>query len=111
MNDGGADPPAPYRVLAPVASMTSGDVRDDGIWFPPEEGIVPSEVVVEAVAEVKGNDPTALPALYDVVDPDALNTLFRNGGSGFVDFAYAGCVVSVRADGQVVVRSEEERGL
>ena len=68
-----------------------------------------SQTVVLAVAEATGEDPMELPPLYDTVDPDALNNLFedridgaeRLGGN--FEFAYAGCDVTVRADGSVNV--------
>lgn len=68
-----------------------------------------SQTVVLAVAEATGDDAMELPPLYDTVDPDALNRLFedrtdsieRLGGS--FEFAYAGCDVTVRADGTVDV--------
>ena len=68
-----------------------------------------SQTVVLAVAEATGDDPMELPPLYDTIDPDALNKLFgdridgaeRLGGS--FEFSYAGCEVTVRADGTVDV--------
>jgi len=66
----------------------------------------PSETVVEAVAEFKDVDPVDLsPALYDAVDPDALDALFGADGfaDGRVEFVYAGCEVEIDSAGQVVV--------
>ena len=40
----------------------------------------PSMSVVEAVAQQSGVDATELPPLHDVVDPDALDALFRSTG-------------------------------
>ena len=37
----------------------------------------PSEAVVDAVAAVSGTEPEDLPPLYDSIDPDALDQLFR----------------------------------
>ncbi|NHN48423.1 hypothetical protein G9464_12580 [Halostella sp. JP-L12] len=68
-----------------------------------------SQTVLFAVAEAIGDDPLELPPLYDAIDPDALNKLFDSSafgaerGDGTVEFAYAGCDVSVRADGRVTV--------
>lgn len=63
-----------------------------------EPGEQPSVRVVEAIAAAEGVDPAALePPLYDVVDPDALDTLAdslcRNGGqfdgvASRVEFTY-----------------------
>ena len=67
-----------------------------------------SQTVVLAVAEATGEDAMELPPLYDAIDPDALNKLFSGAlgaerRDGSVEFAYAGCDVSVRADGRVTV--------
>ena len=74
-----------------------------------------SQTVVLAVAEATGDDPLELPPLYDTIDPDALNKLFDSstggavGRSGRVEFAYAGCDVSVRADERVAVTPVAEQ--
>lgn len=66
-----------------------------------------SETIVYAVAETKGVDPMDLTErLYDCIDPDALDRLFRTGrhGSGStVVFKMAGCRVEVQDGGAVVV--------
>ena len=61
--------------------------------------------VVEAVAEAKGTRPEELTSpLYDTIDPDALNALFRNGGtSGEVEFTYLGYRVLVDSDGKITL--------
>lgn len=65
-----------------------------------------SETVVVAVAEARGVDPTELdPRLYDFVDPDALDSLFRSD-EGSVAFTMAGCHVTVYGSGRVVVLPE-----
>ena len=63
-----------------------------------------SETVVITVAEATGVDPLELEPLYEVVDPDALNRLFRSA-PGFVEvsFRMANCEVVVHCDGEVVV--------
>lgn len=43
------------------------------------DGLSPSERVVETVAEATATDPLELEPLYDVIDPDALDRLFRPG--------------------------------
>ena len=76
-----------------------------------------SQTVVLAVAEATDEDPMELPPLYDTIDPDALNKLFgdrvdgaeRLGGS--FEFAYAGCDVTVRADGSVDVVPAADPGV
>lgn len=68
-----------------------------------------STLVVETVAEVSGKSPTELEQLYTRIDTDALDRLFRpvaDGPSrtgGKVEFPFDGYVVSVHADGRVVV--------
>lgn len=62
-----------------------------------------SMTVVEAVADAEGIDPVALPSpLADAIDPDALDTLFRDG-SGRVSFDYCGYRVTVDTDKAVDV--------
>lgn len=77
-----------------------------------------SQRVIEAVAETTGNDPTEVGPLYRVIDPDALDRLFSSTGGngrsgGYVEFAFAGCDVEVRASGDVEVterNAEDEVG-
>lgn len=68
-----------------------------------------STKVLDEVAAFKGTEPTELqPPLYDVIDPDALDSLFsERGGSshgGRISFAYSDCEVVVESDGRVTVR-------
>lgn len=74
--------------------------------------------VLRAVAEREGSDPVDLPALYDAIDPDALDALFastRTGTirSGSVSFEYAGYRVTVvcEADRPIVVDLEPGNGI
>ena len=66
-----------------------------------------SEVVVTAVADAKGVDPLDLDPLYDSVDPDALDSLFRGstgaGSATEIRFEMAACEVVVREGNEVVV--------
>lgn len=72
-----------------------------------------STAVVVAVADVTDTHPTDLPPLYDVVDPDALDAIFRPSGDGqpgpgvHVTFTMAGCTVSIR-DGAITVTADSE---
>lgn len=68
-----------------------------------------STKVVAAVAEANGVDPIELDEpLYEVVDPDALDALFRSRADGSrlpygrVTFSMAGCEVVVDSEGHVV---------
>ena len=72
-----------------------------------------STVVVEAVAESMGVSPLELdPPLHRVVDPDALDDLFRPSRAATesprVSFTYAGHEVTVHGRGDVEVRPEAE---
>lgn len=66
-----------------------------------------SEEVVETVAATKGEDPLDLEPLYEVIDPDALDALYRQDGIGRlkspdrIEFTYAGCEVVVGWDGSI----------
>jgi hypothetical protein len=59
--------------------------------------------VVETVAEAAGVSELELEPLYDAIDPDALEVLFRPGAVGRVEFSYQGHAVTVHSDGQVDV--------
>lgn len=61
--------------------------------------------VLEAIAQVEETDPVDIPCpLYEVIDPDALDTLYRTGGSAVVvEFTYCGYSVTVQRDGEVSV--------
>lgn len=80
---------------------------------PPEyEGEVPpSHAIIEAIAAREGVDTTDIEppeyeSLYTVVNPEALDDLFRTDPplperNGYVEFRYEGYVVTVYSDGQV----------
>lgn len=57
--------------------------------------------VVRTVAAETGRDVTAMPPLYESVDPDALEALVAAAGDRSravtVTFRYAGCLVSITA--------------
>lgn len=82
-----------------------------------EAGTLPdtsiSTTIVEAVAEEAGVDPTALPPLYERVDPDALDTLFEPASGGFsrtrkLQFTYWGYVVTVGFNGEPTITLDEQ---
>lgn len=70
----------------------------------------PSEAVVEAVASLREVDPAAISPLYDVVEPDALDSFVQHAqriddaGTHQVWFTYEGFDVGVRSDGEVRLR-------
>ena len=65
--------------------------------------------MIETVAGETDTDPMELPRLYTVVDPDALDALFRSNSptskrdAGHVEFSLAGRRVVVEHDGTVEV--------
>ena len=73
--------------------------------------------VISAVAEQEGIDPMEIEppeydALYDVINPEALDSLFApredgtSRGSGQVEFVFCGYHVVVTSDGDVEVLEE-----
>ncbi|WP_227374267.1 HalOD1 output domain-containing protein [Haladaptatus halobius] len=86
---------------------TTGNSRDNGRPI--------SEVIVEAVGEETGTPPERItPPLYHVIDPEALNSLFKNTvnvgrNGGRVVFAYNGFEVTVTEDGSVALESTERQ--
>lgn len=79
-------------------------------WNDPEPLV---SAVLEAVAGAEQTEPTELESLTSRIDPDALNALFSprlNGNQrleGVVRFPLDGCVVSVYADGEIVIQSPQ----
>lgn len=65
----------------------------------------PSTRVVEAVAEIEGADQTEIPALYEAIDPDALNALAEDGVQ--LSFDYAGYRIEVSGTGIIVEQTTE----
>jgi hypothetical protein len=61
--------------------------------------------VVDALADATDTDAHELDPLYNVVDPEALDSLFRRDSSAAlrVEFEYDDSVVEVRSDGTVTV--------
>lgn len=68
----------------------------------------PTTAVVDTVAKDAGRDPTELPALYDELDPDALNKIIESGKPEIsVSFVYNDRNITVHGQGDVVVRSQD----
>lgn len=99
-----------------MASNTSDNMREDAFGrgdahsreFDWETETSAALAVVETVAMVTDQDPTEMEPLNDVVNTDALNSLFvptdyRGRSRGYVEFEYERCHVRVRADGTVLV--------
>lgn len=74
----------------------------------------PSTAIVTAVAEESGEDPVALSPIYEVVDPDSLDTIFALGNeptripTGSVQFEYHGYSVIVKANGRGYLYEQDE---
>ena len=63
-----------------------------------------STQIVLAVADVTGEEMTALPPLMSTVDPGALDTLFVSDQPGVrIEFEYAGCEVVVDRGREILV--------
>ena len=78
--------------------------RRDGNW----ETEPVSAAVVEAVSTVTNTPTTDLNPLYNVINPDALDLLYKptfDGtprlGGGTTTFTYSNCRVTVHANGEV----------
>lgn len=87
-----------YRGCAPVV-----DAEYDS-----ESGRSAAEAVIGALADAVGADPTALPPLYEYVDPDALNALFdrsdrATGDATLLSFQVDRWNVFVSSDGRIRV--------
>jgi len=64
-----------------------------------------SVAVVNHVAALEGCDATELAyPLYESIDPDALDALFRAGSDGYLEFSYHGYEIRVTSDGSIDVR-------
>lgn len=73
-----------------------------------------AESVIKAVSRLAGEDAEAMDPLFDVVDPDALNTLCDGDPSDEraprrVSFRFNGCDVVVYGDGRTVVSRATNR--
>lgn len=69
----------------------------------------PSTAIVESVSRATGREETALPPLYEAVDPDALDALLVDETDGLrLSFRYAGTTVSVGADHVIRIRTGSE---
>ncbi|AHG03713.1 hypothetical protein HALDL1_08945 [Halobacterium sp. DL1] len=66
--------------------------------------------IIREVADRSAVEPTSLPPLYDVLDPDALTALVQTRADSLtVQFTYVGYEVTVDSDGKVSVTDEERR--
>lgn len=64
--------------------------------------------VIETIASVTGTDPLEMdPPLYETIDTDALDTLYKRGADARIEFAYDGHTVVVEPDRTVTVDGRE----
>lgn len=67
-----------------------------------------TNTIVSTVADKTGRDPLELPPLYTAIDADALTAICDSSSRPLtVEFEYAGCLVIVRAAGEVEISVEE----
>lgn len=77
-------------------------VRTDWDW----SAVTPSEAVIDTLSMVRNRGPLETDPLYDAIDPDALNAMFRTRGS---ERAENGVTVSFTSNGlRIVVRDTGE---
>lgn len=62
-----------------------------------------SEAIVAGIAERANADPTELPPLYTVVDPEALNAVAQGSDACYVTFEYAGYEVTVAGPNRISI--------
>ncbi|WP_254530451.1 HalOD1 output domain-containing protein [Natrinema gelatinilyticum] len=63
--------------------------------------------VIETVAEREGVAPTNLPPLYEVIEPEALDSIFT-AGRGHLVFPYYGYKITVSGDGRLEVDDSDD---
>jgi hypothetical protein len=68
------------------------------------EDRLPSEAVVNAVADVENADEMDLPPLYGAIDTDALDAIFAGNAPTSVTFEYHGYTVTVEDDDIVSIQ-------
>lgn len=69
-----------------------------------EGDAVPSEAVIRAIAQTKGISPVEMPALYEIVDPEALDAVFKGRDFSYIQFPYYGYKVIVVSDGRIIIQ-------
>lgn len=74
-----------------------------------DEGTPLSIAVIECVSEADGDDPANLPPLHKVIDPEALNNLFRDRTSGEVTFTYLNYEITVTSETVTTTRQRADQ--
>ncbi|SDW02164.1 hypothetical protein SAMN05443574_10164 [Haloarcula vallismortis] len=68
----------------------------------------PSAAVTEHISAITGREQTAFAPLYETIDPEALDSLIDSSDRSTpvsISFEYAGHSVTVRSDGELVVKA------
>lgn len=63
--------------------------------------------MVRAIAQAKEIDPVEMPVLYEVLDPDTLDELFKWHLLRYVKFPYDGYDVIVESNGRIVIQNRD----
>ncbi len=88
-----------------MSDMTDNEKRSEyQTDYSPEKPL--AVAVVDAVATLRGTDPTALPPLEAAVPTDALETLITNGTDATITFAYEELQITAD-DRRIVIRGSE----
>jgi hypothetical protein len=88
---------------SPIPGVAIVESKMDGMTVH-KDGQQISIDVIETIAAVTGKDPLAMtPPLYEVVDTDALGTLYERGADVCVEFEYDGHRVVIDSDQSVTV--------
>ncbi len=96
--------------------LTAPEGADEQFCYRKQSDEAPSEAVLSAVSTVSGrsvvsysSDEDCLEPLYDAIEPDALDALFRSDCDGAVIFSYSGYEITVRSTGKILL-SEPSNG-
>lgn len=65
--------------------------------------VAPATSIVNAISDIKGQDPTELPPLGEAVDMEALDTLLLEGSDVGVSLEYLDLTIQVSSSGEIVV--------
>lgn len=107
MDNGSPHPQSTSTQTHPAARSTTGDYH---VYHDASGPANMSTTVIHALADVMGRDVTdAGLVLYDYVDPDAIDRLFRDtdqgapGPAGHIAFAVDGYQITVYSTGHIVI--------
>lgn len=95
LSDGSSPPEDGLSVTRPLYRTT---------WHYEEEL---GTAVVEAVAEIPGEQPSELDPLHEYVDVEALSTVFDSIHNGVFTFDYTGYEIEVRSTGVLMVCAQD----